>query len=89
MRLALASDYVHFWWLSIGLGVVVLLVVIVLLAMLASLIGDIRRKADLLSATADAMVATTRDTRPLDEAAEATGRLREEAELQAGDGGHR
>ncbi len=87
MRLALASEYVHFWWLSIGLGVVVVLVVVVLLSMLASLIGDIARKADRLSVTADAMAAATGDTRPLDGAAEAAGRLRDEAERQSGNGG--
>lgn len=88
MSLALASDYVHFWWLSIGLGFVVLLVVVVLLSLLVSLVTDIATKAELLATTANTMPATT-STRDLDEAVEAAGRLRDEAELQAGDGGQR
>jgi predicted Holliday junction resolvase-like endonuclease len=85
MSLALAEDYEHFWWLSIGLGVVVLLVVVVLLSLLVSLVKDIRGNAVELSSTARAMLANT-DSRQLDEAADAAGRLRAEAELLAGDG---
>lgn len=85
MSLALAEDYERFWWLSIGLGVVVLLVVIVLLLLLVSLVKDIRGNAAELSRTARAMTATT-DSRQLDEAADAAGRLRVAAGLLAGDG---
>lgn len=82
--LALAPDYADFWWLSIGLGFVLLVVVITLLSLLASLVKDVARNAASLSAAVDAVTANTHTTGQLDEVADAAGRLRAEAESHAG-----
>ena len=43
MTAALASEHVTFWWITLGLGLVVILVVIVLLTLLTSFVKDIDR----------------------------------------------
>lgn len=43
MIFALASEHVTLWWITLGLGAVVVVVVIVLLSLLVSLVNDIDR----------------------------------------------
>ncbi len=80
MTLALAPEVEKFWWLSIGLGGVIVAVVIVLLSLLVALVKDIDSYVDDLWTTAEAMAANTATTWQLDEAVTAAGRLRQEVE---------
>lgn len=70
----MADGTVTYWWVSIGLAFVVVLVVIILLSLLVSLVKDIRRNVDNLWATAE-MVARNTAT---------TWQLRQTADLAAG-----
>ncbi len=80
MTLALASDYVDFWWLSIGLGFAILGVVVILLSLLVSLVKDIDRNVKELGTVADAVGANTAAIAGLDDVAAAAGRLRANVE---------
>lgn len=83
MILGLASEHVTMWWITLGLGAVVITVVIVLLSLLVSLVDDIDRNAAHLWSTATTVARNTATTWMLKDTAVAAGVLRDEVALHA------
>lgn len=83
MLLAQAQDSSHvlFWWIALGMGAVVNVVVIVLLSMLVALVDDIDRNAAKLWQTATRVARNTATTWALKQTAVAAGVLRDEVSL--------
>lgn len=81
--LALASEHVTFWWITLGLGLVVIIAVIVLLSMLVSLVKDIDRNVRETWETATRVAANTATTWMLQQAASRTEELAEEVQRHA------
>jgi hypothetical protein len=90
---ALAPEHVTFWWITLGLGAVVIAVVIVLLSLLVALVNDIDVNVKQVWETATRVAANTATTWMLNQAVGTTGELRAEvnrhAELLAARGGSR
>lgn len=76
-----ANDHVTMWWVTIGLGAVVIVVVIVLLSLLVSLVNDIDRNAAKLWNTATRVARNTATTWMLKNTSVASGVLRDEVGL--------
>jgi Na+/H+ antiporter NhaD/arsenite permease-like protein len=81
--LALAREHVNFWWITLGLGVVVIIAVIVLLSLLVALVKDIDR--NLLEAweTATKVAANTATTWMLQQAGSRADELAEEVAVHS------
>ncbi len=81
--LALAREHVNFWWITLGLGVVVIIAVIVLLSLLVALVKDIDR--NLLEAweTATKVAANTATTWMLQQAGARADELAEEVAVHS------
>jgi ABC-type phosphonate transport system ATPase subunit len=71
----LAEQHISMWWITIGLGGVVVAVVIVLLSLLTSLVKDIEVSVDILWETATTVARNTATTWMLDQTAVATADL--------------
>ena len=62
MTLALQQEHITFWWISIGMGWVVIAAVIVLLSLLVSLVNDIDENLKDAWNTATRLAANTATT---------------------------
>ena len=88
MTAALASEHVTMWWITLGLGLVVIVVVAVLLALLTSLVNDVDRAVARVWEEAGGVATQTASTWMLATTATLARELRDEtrrhAELLAG-----
>lgn len=73
-----ASDHVQFWWISLGLGAVVISAVILLLFLLHAFVTDIDRNVQEVWDTATRVAQNTSTTWMLNQAGMLTGELRDE-----------
>lgn len=73
--IALAHDDVTMWWIAIGMGFVVVLVVIALLTLLISLVNDIDRNVKLVWGTATRVARNTATSWMLKQTGSATAAL--------------
>ena len=78
MMLALAHEHIAMWWITLGLGAVVVIVVIVLLSLLVALVNDIDANVADAWSTATRVAANTATTWMLGQTATATNDLKEE-----------
>ncbi len=78
MILALSQQNLNFWWIAIGLGVVLILAVIVLLSLLSAFVSDIDDRVLDAWETAERLAANTATTWMLDQVALQTNDLRVE-----------
>ncbi|MDP9073952.1 MAG: hypothetical protein M3N98_07225 [Actinomycetota bacterium] len=78
MILAFTHEVYSLWWVAIGIGFVVCLVVIVLLSLLVAFVQDIDRYVASLWTTATTVARNTATTWMLGQTAAATGALRDE-----------
>ena len=76
--LALASEHITFWWITLGLGLVVIVAVIVLLSLLSSFVHDIDRNVKDTWDTATTLARNTATTWMLNQTATLTEELDEE-----------
>jgi hypothetical protein len=76
--LALSQQNLNFWWICLGLGVVLILAVIVLLSLLSAFVRDIDDRVLDAWETAERLAANTATTWMLDQAALQTNDLRVE-----------
>jgi len=76
--LALSQQNLNFWWIAIGLGVVLILAVIVLLSLLSAFVSDIDDRVLDAWETAERLAANTATTWMLDQVALQTNDLRVE-----------
>lgn len=83
MPIAIAHEDVLFWWIAIGIGFVVCLVVIVLLSLLVSLVDDIDKDVRHLWDTATTVARNTATTWMLGQTATLTKDLREETKMHS------
>jgi len=60
--LALTSTQESLWWVTLGLGLIVLLAVAAFLTLLVSLVSTIDKRVDLIRATLDQAEANTADS---------------------------
>lgn len=79
--LALARADQIIWWITIGIGFVVSLVVIVLLSLLVALVDDIDRDVKILWNTATQLARNTATTWMLGQTATLTSELRDETNM--------
>ena len=88
-----ASEHVTFWWITLGMGAVVVIAVIVLLSLLVSFVDDIDRNLKDVWDTATRLAANTATTWMLGQTVARTAELGAEvdrhAELLAAKGGGR
>ena len=93
MLFALQSEHVTFWWITLGMGAVVIVAVIVLLSLLVSFVDDIDRNLMDVWDTATRLAANTATTWMLHQTVARTEELGAEvdrhAELLAARGGGR
>ena len=93
MFFALQSEHVTFWWITLGMGAVVIIAVIVLLSLLVSFVDDIDRNLTDVWDTATRLAANTATTWMLQQTAVRTEELgvevRRHSELLAAKGGGR
>ncbi len=91
MFLALQSEHVTFWWITLGMGAVVIVAVIVLLSLLVSFVDDIDRNLKDVWDTATRLAANTATTWMLQQTATRTEELgnevRRHSDLLAAKGG--
>ena len=73
-----ASEHVQFWWITLGLGAVVISAVILLLFLLHSFVTDIDRNVQEVWDTATRVAQNTSTTWMLNQAGALTGELRDE-----------
>lgn len=73
-----ASDHVQFWWITLGLGAVVISAVILLLFLLHAFVTDIDRNVQEAWDTATRVAQNTSTTWMLNQAGVLTNELREE-----------
>ena len=89
--LALQSEHVTFWWITLGMGAVVVVAVIVLLSLLVSFVDDIDRNLKDVWDTATRLAANTATTWMLQQTAARTEELgaevRRHADLLSAKGG--
>lgn len=76
--LALAHEHITMWWVSIGIGFVVVLVVIVLLSLLLTFVNDIDTDVKSILNTAGGIAGNTGKIPALGQTAELAGVLRDE-----------
>jgi hypothetical protein len=81
--LALSQQNLNFWWICLGLGVVLILAVIVLLSLLRAFVADIDDRVLDAWETAERLAANTATTWMLDQVATSTNDLRVEVERHA------
>ena len=93
MLMALQSEHVTFWWITLGMGAVVVVAVIVLLSLLVSFVDDIDRNLKDVWDTATRLAANTATTWMLQQTAARAEELGAEvsrhSELLAARGGGR
>jgi len=77
--LALAREHITMWWVTLGMGAVVAVVVIVLLSLLVSLVRDIDENVKETWDTATRVARNTATTWMLTQTARLTGDLSKEA----------
>lgn len=80
---ALSQQNLNFWWIALGMGVVVIAVVIVLLSLLSSYVRDIDERVKDAWETATRLAANTATTWQLNRTAEQTNDLRLEVQRHA------
>jgi uncharacterized protein YoxC len=73
-----APDHATFWWITLGLGAVVIAVVIVLLSLLVALVRDIDRNVKEAWQTATRLARNTATTWMLTQAGQISDDLRDE-----------
>ncbi len=78
--LALQSEHVTFWWITLGMGAVVIIAVIVLLSLLVSFVDDIDRNVNDVWDTATRLAANTATTWMLQQTAARTEEVGEEVQ---------
>ncbi|MHB1533426.1 MAG: hypothetical protein ACYC1D_02240 [Acidimicrobiales bacterium] len=78
MILALTQEDMNFWWIALGMGVVLCIAVIVLLSLLCAFVDDIDDRVDDAWNTATRLAANTATTWMLDQVAVETNNLRVE-----------
>ena len=78
-----ASDHVQFWWVSLGLGAVVIAAVILLLFLLHTFVSDIDRNVREVWETATRVAQNTSTTWMLNQTGVLTGELRDEVRKHA------
>ncbi len=78
-----ASDHVQFWWLTLGLGAVVVSAVILLLFLLHTFVADIDRNLKELWDTATRLAQNTSTTWMLNQSGMLTAELRDEVRQHA------
>lgn len=78
MLLALQSEHITFWWIALGMGLVVIVAVIVLLSLLVSFVNDIDANLKDAWDTATRLAQNTSTTWMLTEADRRAGVLLEE-----------
>lgn len=81
--LALAAEQVTFWWITLGLGLVVILVVVVLLSLLVSFVKDVDRAVALIWEEAAGVATQTASTWMLADTVALAGELRDETHRHA------
>lgn len=81
--LALQSEHVTFWWITLGMGAVVVVAVIVLLSLLVSFVDDIDRNLKDVWDTATRLAANTATTWMLQQTAARTEELGVEVKRHA------
>jgi hypothetical protein len=83
MILGLAHENISMWWISLGMGAVVVLVVVVLLSLLLTFVSDIDREVESVLGTAGGVANNTSKIPALGQTAELTGVLRDELRRHA------
>lgn len=78
MILGLAKEHITMWWVTIGIGFVVVLVVIVLLSLLLAFVKDIDNEVTSILDTAGGIARNTHNIPALGQTAELGGVLRDE-----------
>jgi Na+-transporting methylmalonyl-CoA/oxaloacetate decarboxylase gamma subunit len=68
--LGLTSTQESLWWVTLGLGLIVLLAVAALLTLLVTLVGTIEKRVDLIRSTLDQAESNTSDTALIAETAD-------------------
>ena len=74
----LASEHIQFWWITLGLGAVVISAVILLLFLLHAFVSDIDRNVREAWETATRVAQNTSTTWMLNQTGMLTGELRDE-----------
>ena len=83
MAVNVASDHVQFWWITLGLGAVVISAVILLLFLLHTFVSDIDRNVREAWETATRVAQNTATTWMLNQAGSLTADLRNEVRKHA------
>ena len=78
-----ASEHIQFWWITLGLGAVVISAVILLLSLLVEFVNDIDRNVMEAWETATRVAQNTATTWMLTQAASLTADLRDEVRQHA------
>ena len=68
--LGLTATQESLWWVTLGLGLIVLLAVAAFLTLLVTLVGTIEKRVDLIRATLDQAESNTSDTALIAETAD-------------------
>lgn len=79
----LASEHIQFWWITLGLGAVVIAAVILLLFLLHTFVSDIERNVREVWETATRVAQNTSTTWMLNQAGVLTAELRDEVSQHA------
>ena len=79
----LASDHVTFWWITLGLGLVVAAAVVVLLQLLVTFVKDIDVAVGATAEEAEGLAAQTDDLEKLEDTVSLAEALREETRAHA------
>ena len=83
MLLDVASEHVTFWWVTLGLGAVVISAVILLLSLLVTFVDDIDKNVREVWDTATRVAQNTATTWMLNQTASLTNDLRNEIKQHA------
>ncbi len=86
---ALSTGEQTFWWIAVGMGAVVVVVVAALLTLLHRLLGDVEQAALRMRAGTEELAAVTAEAWELDRAVHEAERLTEELATQRARLGHR
>lgn len=78
-----ATDHIQFWWVTLGLGFVVISAVILLLSLLVTFVDDIDKNVREAWDTATRVAQNTATTWMLNQAGTLTGELRDEVQKHA------
>ncbi len=79
----LASDHITFWWITLGLGLVVAAAVVVLLQLLVTFVKDIDTAVGTTAEEAAALAAQTDDLQKLEDTVALAEALRDETRAHA------